>query len=238
VVIAEQYRDEFRAVAEYLNDLAELDSSKGIQVWLVEVRAVRIGDCPWAPLFDADVRPNNFTASVGAVKRSEGLAAADEFWSRFTDDSVRQPVERIISGWKSLGQGIWFYRDGHATLTARAPVTGGVGPRSVVALYPDGAVGISFSSYAGSNSGFAVSALTTESFRSRANSLFGFKGTGQWAKTGPDRITEVRIDDLMKFSTEVAEAYQAEVERIAANAVELLSEGVHDGDGEPGPPAG
>ena len=111
VVIAEQHRDEFRAVAEYLNDLAELDSSKGIEVWLVELRAVWIGDSPWAPLFDAVVRPNNFTASVGAVKRSEGLGAADEFWSRFTDDSVRQPVERIISGWKSLGHGsgsIWM----------------------------------------------------------------------------------------------------------------------------------
>lgn len=137
-----------------------------------------------------------------------------------------------------VGPRIWFNLDGHATLTARAPVTGGVGQRSVVALYPDGAVGISFSSYAGSDSGFAVRALTTESFPSRANSLFGFKGTGQWAKTGPDWITEARIDDLMKFSTEVAEAYQAEVERIAAIAVSCCQRVSTTAMAEPGAPPG
>jgi len=42
VVVAEEHRDEFRAVAQYLNDLAELDSERGIAVWLVEARAVRI----------------------------------------------------------------------------------------------------------------------------------------------------------------------------------------------------
>src|SRR6476660_3062176 len=44
VVVAEEHRDEFRAVAQYLNDLAELDRERGISVWLVEAKAVRIGD--------------------------------------------------------------------------------------------------------------------------------------------------------------------------------------------------
>ncbi|NMR28610.1 hypothetical protein [Crystallibacter degradans] len=229
VVIAEEHRDEFRAVAEYLNDLAELDPDKGIKVWLVEARAVRIGDSPWAPLFDTIVQPNTFTTSVGAVKRNADLAAADEFWSRFTDSSLRQVVEQIISRWKSLGHGVWYYRDGHATLTARAPVTGGSGQRSVVALYPDGHVGIPFSSYAGSNSGFAVPALTTDSFRNRANALFGFDGREQRAKTGPGWISEAGIDDLITFSTEVAEAYRAEVERMTADTGEQLV--IPHGDG-------
>ncbi|WP_336852513.1 hypothetical protein [Sinomonas albida] len=215
VVIAEEHRDEFRAVAEYLNDLAELDSDKGIKVWLVEARAVRVDDSPWAPLFDTIVRPNSFTANVGAIKRSEGLAAADEFWLRFADDSLRQTVEQIISRWQTLGHGVWFYRNGPATLTARAPVTGGSGQRSVVALYPDGRVGISFSSYAGSSSGIPVPALTTESFRRRANALFGLDGRS--VKTGPGWISAARTGDLIAFSTAVAEAYQAEVERLTTN---------------------
>src|SRR4051794_27624276 len=51
IVVAEEHRDEFRAVAEYLNGLAELDAERGIAVWLVEATAVRINDSPWAPLF-------------------------------------------------------------------------------------------------------------------------------------------------------------------------------------------
>src|SRR5437764_258134 len=51
IVVAEEHRDEFRAVATYLNELAELDPGRGIAVWLLEARAVRIEDSPWAPLF-------------------------------------------------------------------------------------------------------------------------------------------------------------------------------------------
>ena len=64
IVVAEEHRDEFRAVASYLNDLAELDPERGIAIWLVEARAVRIEDSLWAPLFSAVVEPNVFTATV------------------------------------------------------------------------------------------------------------------------------------------------------------------------------
>ncbi len=57
IVVAEEHRDEFRAVGKYLNDLAELDSERGIAVWLVEVKPVRIDGGPWAPLFTAVVKP-------------------------------------------------------------------------------------------------------------------------------------------------------------------------------------
>src|SRR5688572_939382 len=42
IVIAEEHRDEFRAVAEYLNELAERDLDRGVVVWLIEAKAVRI----------------------------------------------------------------------------------------------------------------------------------------------------------------------------------------------------
>src|SRR6266849_2345148 len=34
VVVAEEHRDEFRALAQYLNDLAEYDPERGVAVWL------------------------------------------------------------------------------------------------------------------------------------------------------------------------------------------------------------
>lgn len=72
VIVAEEHRDEFRAVAEYLNNLAELDPHRGISVWLVEARAVRIGTSPWAPLFTTVVEPNAFTAIAEQAKQAEG----------------------------------------------------------------------------------------------------------------------------------------------------------------------
>jgi hypothetical protein len=35
-------------VATYLNELAEHDPERGIAVWLVEAKAVRIANSPWA----------------------------------------------------------------------------------------------------------------------------------------------------------------------------------------------
>jgi len=57
IVVAEQHRDEFRALAEYLNDLAEVDPERGIKVWLVEAKAVRIASGPWAPLSTPSCSP-------------------------------------------------------------------------------------------------------------------------------------------------------------------------------------
>jgi hypothetical protein len=48
--------------------VAELDTDRGISVWLVEAKAVRIEGSPWAPLFTAVVEPNAFTASVDRTK--------------------------------------------------------------------------------------------------------------------------------------------------------------------------
>src|SRR3954452_7010354 len=83
VVVAEEHRDEFRAVAQYLNELAELDSERGIAVWLVEAKAVRIECSAWAPLFTAVVEPNEFTATVEKVKQTENAHTLEEFYDQF-----------------------------------------------------------------------------------------------------------------------------------------------------------
>src|SRR3954453_3105612 len=70
VVVAEEHRDEFRALAQYLNELAEHDTERGISVWL-GAKAVPIEDSPWAPLFDVVIEPNSFTAIVEQTKQTE-----------------------------------------------------------------------------------------------------------------------------------------------------------------------
>ena len=98
IVVAEEHRDEFRAVAEYLNDLAERDPERGVVVWLVEARAVRIGDSPWAPLFTAVIEPNRFTATVEKTKLSESLSTPEEFFAQFTDDRLRSAAQAVVEG--------------------------------------------------------------------------------------------------------------------------------------------
>ena len=93
VVVAEQHRDEFRAVAQYLNDLAEHSPERGIAVWLVEAKAVRIEESKWAPLFTAVVQPNRFTATVEQAKQLETtVKTLDEFLAQVGHDSLRNAL--------------------------------------------------------------------------------------------------------------------------------------------------
>ena len=77
VVVAEEHRDEFKAVAQYLNDMAELDRERGISVWLVEAKAVRNGDSPWAPLFTAVIEPNAFSGTEKQARTQPGWLSID-----------------------------------------------------------------------------------------------------------------------------------------------------------------
>jgi len=207
IVVAEQHRDEFRALAEYLNDLAEVDPERGIKVWLVEAKAVRIASGPWAPLFNAVVQPNTFTASVEKIKKEvESHGTIEDFWRRFNSDSCRAAAQQIVGRWQSAG---YPYRIGpatsHVVLTARGPSVNG--RRTVVVIYPDGHVMVPFASYAGSNSGIPIEALTSEDFRAGANVLFGFSGTEKRAHTTPGWLRPEVEDDLFAFIQSVASAY-------------------------------
>lgn len=120
VVIAEEHRDEFRAVAQYLNELAEHETERGIAVWLVEAKAVRIEHSAWAPLFTAVVEPNAFTANVEQAKQEERLPTLEEFWAQFQDLDVQAAAKAVVTRWLEAG---YRQRLGPITLffTPRAP---------------------------------------------------------------------------------------------------------------------
>ncbi|MBL0888301.1 hypothetical protein [Myceligenerans indicum] len=205
VVVAEEHRDEFKAVARYLNDLAESDTERGIAVWLVEARAVRIDDSAWAPIFTAVVEPNEFVTTVEQEKpKRSTLSSLDEFWDLFEESELQAAASAVVGHWIQTG---FRTRLGpnHVVLEAEGPSKNGY--RTVVVLYADGRVMVPFNSYAGSNSGIEIESLTTDEFRQHADALFGFNGTEQQARTVPGWLTPSRVEPLDAFCERVAEAY-------------------------------
>lgn len=207
VVVAEEHRDEFRAVARYLNDLREAAPERaGIAVWLVEARAVSVDESAWAPMFVVVVEPNEFVASVEQARPSEvrRLSTLDDLWAMSTDDRVRAALDAAVEQWAALG-----YRrrlgPNHVVLEAPGPAASGI--RTVVALYADGRVQVPFASYAGMNSGIEVAELTTAEFRSAADALFGFNGSERQARTAAGWLVPERVPQLMEFAARVATAY-------------------------------
>lgn len=205
VVIAEEHRDEFRAVAQYLNDLAEHDAERGIAVWLVEAKAVRIGESPWAPLFTSVVEPNEFTATVERVKKNEVPHSIDEFWEQFESPEELSAAQAVLSQWLAFGHRRRLGPN-HVVLEAVGPSKSGV--RTVVAIYSDGRVMVPFGSYAGQNSGIPVAPLIRDEFRAQADALFGFAGTETMARTVGSWLTPDRTQALLDFCLTVATAYQ------------------------------
>lgn len=209
IVVAEEHRDEFRAVASYLNAMAELDPDHGISVWLVEAKAVRIADSPWAPLFTTVIEPNRFTASVEQAKRKDKPATSAEFAALFTDAETAAAAQTLIDEWLARGFRRRF-EPTHVVLEAFGPAASGI--RSVIAVAADGSVFVPFSSYSGQNSGIPVPALTEPTFRTAADQLFGFSGTEKQARTGPGWLTAERAEPLLEFCCTVAGAYAAALE--------------------------
>lgn len=214
VVVAEEHRDEFRAVAEYLNEMAELDPERGIPVWLVEAKAVRIGDSPWAPLFSVAIEPNQFTATVEQVRqRDRSPASIEAFWEQFSSDDTLAATKDLVARWKSDGHR-WRLGPTHVVLMAEGPSANGF--RTVVAIYNDGHVMVPFHTYAGVNSGIPVESLTKPAFRRDADALFGFNGTERLASTEPGWVTTDRVEPLLKFCRTVAGAYRSALDDVEA----------------------
>ena len=207
VVVAEEHRDEFRAVAQYLNELAEHDPQRGIAVWLVEAKAVRIEGSQWAPLFSTVVEPNTFAAAVEQARRSEApLGSLDDFWEQFSSPDTLAAVRDVVGGWNAAGNRRRLGPN-HVVLEAVGPSVSGV--RTVVTVYSDGRVMVPFSSYAGQNSGIPIDALTTEQFRSDADALYGFNGSERQARTVPGWLKSEQVAPLLEFSQRIAHAYAA-----------------------------
>lgn len=209
IVVAESHRDEFRAVAQYLNELAEHDTERGIFVWLVEAKAVRIDSSPWAPLFTSVVEPNSFTANVEQARQSESASVRmDRVWDQFAPD--RLPVAQgLVRSWVDAG---YRTRPGKDHVVLEAPGPSANGHRSVVAVYADARVMVPFHSYAGANSGIPIEELMTDEFRSYANELFGFGGTERLASTASGWLTEATAAPLLEYCNRVAAAYSTALE--------------------------
>jgi hypothetical protein len=220
VVVAEEHRDEFRAVAQYLNELAELDAERGIAVWLVEARAVKIEESAWAPLFAAVVEPNSFTAKVEQAKQGESLSSIEEYWKQFNDPAILAAAETVVSQWIAAG---YRRRLGLNHVVLEAPGPSKNGHRTVVAVYSDGRIMVPFGSYAGQNSGIGIDPLTTGEFRAAANSLFGFNGSETIARTVPGWLRDEKASLLLKFCFEVATAYAAALGASTASSPPLLA---------------
>jgi hypothetical protein len=216
VVVAEEHRDEFRAVAQYLNEMAELDAERGIFVWLVEAKAVRIDQSPWAPLFTAVVEPNRFTANVEQVKQSESrLATLEDLWEQFDSPDVREAAEQVVAKWDGPGRRRRLGPN-HVVLEAEGPSRNGY--RTVVALYSDGRVMVPFGSYAGQNSGIPIDQLTTDEFRADADELFGFNGSERQARTTPGWLRPASVMRLLDFCRLVSDAYRTALSESRADA--------------------
>lgn len=204
VVVAENHRDEFRAVAQYLNDVAELDPERGIAVWLVEAKAVRIGDSAWAPLFVTAAGPNAFTAKVELAKRAERASTVEEFFDLCETAQIREAFETIVRRWQALGRLVWRWPN-YIALAAVGPAKSGA--RSVLGLYPNGQISVPFGAYRGQNTGIPVQNLSTDTFREHANAIFGLSGTGSNERTEPQWVAPDRTDAVLEFASKVAEAY-------------------------------
>lgn len=206
VVVAEEHRDEFKAVARYLNDLRDAEPTLGIAVWLVEARAVRVDESAWAPLFTAVVEPNDFVATVEQTKPAESrpLATLEDFWSLIADEERLRLAQQLVQAWRTAGHRLRLGPN-HVVLEAVGPSVSGV--RTVVAVYADGRVLVPFSSYAGSNSGIEIAELTTDTFRLEADALFGFQGSERQARTAPGWLRAETLAGLEAFCHRVAGAY-------------------------------
>lgn len=105
VVIAESHRDEFVAVADYLNRAAESLGDEGIAVVLLTVRVERVGEY-FIPRFDVVSRPNEWRTAVKQSATGQEIDASKakrelgrrQFWDEFLAEVRRQDLP-IFQGW-------------------------------------------------------------------------------------------------------------------------------------------
>lgn len=100
IVIAEGHRQEFRAIADYLNHAQEqMDTDDGIAVLLVEVHVEKIGDT-FVPRFAVCSEPNDWRAKAQA-STSHSAVSVDEFLASVADPQ-RAQFENLIKRWGSI----------------------------------------------------------------------------------------------------------------------------------------
>lgn len=102
IVVAEDHKDEFVSVADYLNHVAGQASEDGIRVWLVQVRAVRRqGDGIWSPEFVVQAEPNEWEAAVRR-EYTPVLSSLEEFYEKCGQHAGEEwaaTAKTIIDDW-------------------------------------------------------------------------------------------------------------------------------------------
>ena len=177
-------------MAHYLNDVAAR-AGKGIKVWLVEAKAVRVDGSAWAPIFDVVAEPSAFTEEVaGNVSGYERSAGLEEVLAAYSSETLRGAASALAA--QLVERGLKLYptvRGGKHLLAFFAPGPSAGGFRSVLTSYSDGRIYISFSAYSGKNSGIAIPALTSEEFVRTTVERFSL--TSGYSPAGwltPDRV--------------------------------------------------
>ncbi len=96
VVIAEEHRDEFRAVADYLNRCADrLGTSDAIGVFLVEVTVDKVAEY-FVPRFTVVSKPNEWLQEVSSTKYLSSVADFVEM----TTPEARESFRSILDYWE------------------------------------------------------------------------------------------------------------------------------------------
>lgn len=139
-------------------------------------------------------------------KQAELLGTTEAFLDQIAEPDLRAAAEAVIDRWLSAGHRRRLGPN-HVVLEARGPSSGGV--RTVVTIFSDGHVLVPFHSYAGSNTGIAIETLTTSKLREATDELFGFRGDEKMATTQPGWLTPDRVDGLLSFCEQVADAYRS-----------------------------
>ena len=137
VVIAEEHRLEFVAVADYLNRCQEAAGDEhGIAVFLVSLSVERIADA-YVPRFTVLSQPNAWRVAV-AASESERLASVEDFVNA-CDQEIRMAAEQILRDWQQLpGSSVRFKRNSVALYVRNPFKAGGGGSTSVFVLYTNG----------------------------------------------------------------------------------------------------
>jgi hypothetical protein len=136
IVVAEEHRPEFVAVADYLNRGQEaLGDEHGIAVFLVQLQVERI-DNAYIPRFAVLSQPNAWRAAV-AASESGRLAGADDFVTA-CDEGIRPLAGQILDDWEELPGSSMRFGKATVSLNLRNPFKGDSGSTSVLVLYTSG----------------------------------------------------------------------------------------------------
>ncbi len=136
VVVAEHHRDEFVAVADYLNRCQEsMGDEHGIAVFLVALSVERVDDA-FIPRFTTLSQPNAWRSAVAAAAAGRFASSAD--FLAACDETVRPAAGTVLREWEEQPDSSVRFNKVGVSLDIRNPYKTGGGVTSVFVLQVDG----------------------------------------------------------------------------------------------------